>query len=64
MNMFAEPRPARLFQTANMFMNAVAIVVLEQPSPRRMKRQALGRRNIALLQGSELNLQPDTMVKF
>ena len=29
--------------------------VLEQPSPRRVKRQALGRRNIALLQSSELN---------
>ena len=50
-----EPRPAGLFQTNPQPVAQVAIAVLEQPSSSRMLGNSLGRRNIVLLQGSELN---------
>ncbi|QJW94439.1 hypothetical protein FTUN_1959 [Frigoriglobus tundricola] len=59
-NMFAELWPVELFQTANMFANARPKAVLEQPSPRRVVRQGLRRRNIVPLQSNELNRPPVT----
>jgi len=44
-----------LFQTGRQLPPAQPKAVLEQPSSGRIARQALRRRNIALLQGSELN---------
>jgi len=51
----AEPRPAGLSQSAVFGQQALGIAVLEQPSPGRVTDHSLGRRNIALLQDSELN---------
>jgi hypothetical protein len=44
-----------LFQTCPRADGGRVIAVLEQPSSRRMAQSALGRRNIALQQSSELN---------
>jgi hypothetical protein len=44
-----------LFQTGPLLAEDGPEAVLEQPSPRRVEEQALGRRNIALLETSELN---------
>src|SRR5262245_19230147 len=49
-----EPRSAGLVQTAHARGANPSVAVLEQPSPSRMRGHALGRRNIALLETSEL----------
>ncbi|MCE9564958.1 MAG: hypothetical protein K8U57_23230, partial [Planctomycetes bacterium] len=53
-----EPRSARLSQTVTISSNKFAIAVLEQPSPSFAAKRALGRRNIILLETSELNISP------
>src|SRR5205823_9008135 len=55
-----EPRSARLLQTAQRPIGVWPIAVLEQPSSRRVPRLSLGRRNIVLLQSSELNASART----
>ena len=45
----------RLLQTVPSMLDFPAKAVLEQPSSRWVAQSALGRRNIALLQSSELN---------
>ncbi|AMV28689.1 hypothetical protein VT84_30065 [Gemmata sp. SH-PL17] len=51
----AEPRTAGLIQTAWRQNRRAAKAVLEQPSPRRVPSNFLGRRNIVLSQSDELN---------
>jgi hypothetical protein len=50
-----EPRLTGLLQTTGVHVDVQPKAVLEQPSSRSVQNQALGRRNIALLQNSELN---------
>jgi hypothetical protein len=47
-----------LFQTALLTGSPGRVAVLEQPSSRRVAEQALGRRNIALVETTELNAIP------
>ena len=51
----AEPRIERFAQTAANALQVPGVAVLEQPSPRGVWWQALGRRNIVLSQSDELN---------
>jgi hypothetical protein len=48
-----------LVQTAGQVPCLVSKAVLEQPSPRRMLGEALGRRNIVLSQSDELNCEAE-----
>ncbi|QJW95673.1 hypothetical protein FTUN_3227 [Frigoriglobus tundricola] len=52
---FTEPRTAGLLQTVKPTVSTGRVAVLEQPTPRGVCWQKLGRRNIVLSQSDELN---------